>query len=476
MSQESQPVSPPFWQCLLFGGLAGGMAWGIRGQYGHETGAMLAGLLVGLSLTLLLCPRANSLAVARAVAWCTVGIGIGGTETYAQTVGLTHNPPVIGNWAALQWGMLGLAVKGAVWIGFGGAFLGMGLGGVRYRCWEMLLVMAGLIGLNFLGIWLLNEPYDPGRKLLPDIYFSADWYWEPDAGPELKPRRETWGGLTLALAGLILYAGAVRRDWLGWRMGLWGILGGAIGFPLGQCVQAFHAWNQDGLFQNGFLVRVDRVTNWWNFMETTFGAVMGAVLGLGLWLNRHRIAVGTTEPPASITPEDEGLLIGGHIFLLLCAEFGIVRELSWIYAPGLFLALIPIVMISGGRVWPYWLMFPIAIIPIAGKTLRNLGYENHIVDIGRGWWVYVILPVALMVIAARHFATPARQGQPASTFLRPGLLLATWVTFGLNLAFFQFPWPWSEWTKRTPNNLVFTACALGLTVLAVWVNRKQPHG
>jgi len=30
---------------MLFTALAGGMGWGIRGQYGHETGAMLAGFI-----------------------------------------------------------------------------------------------------------------------------------------------------------------------------------------------------------------------------------------------------------------------------------------------------------------------------------------------------------------------------------------------------------------------------------------------
>ena len=38
---------------MLFTALAGGMGWGIRGQYGHETGAMLAGLLVALVLVYL---------------------------------------------------------------------------------------------------------------------------------------------------------------------------------------------------------------------------------------------------------------------------------------------------------------------------------------------------------------------------------------------------------------------------------------
>jgi hypothetical protein len=36
--------------------------------------------------------------------------------------------------------------------------------------------------------------------------------------------------------------------------------------------------------------------------------------------------------------------------------------------------------------------------------------------------------------------------------------------FGLNYAFFQFPWPWNTWTTRTPNALIFAVCAVGLTV------------
>ncbi|MFH1740347.1 MAG: hypothetical protein ABIH23_15165, partial [bacterium] len=88
-----------WWQPVLFAALAGGMAWGIRGQYGHETGAMIAGLLVSLTLVFLLCPRASLLNAARAVAWCTVAMGFGGSMTYGQTVGLAHDPPLIGNWA-----------------------------------------------------------------------------------------------------------------------------------------------------------------------------------------------------------------------------------------------------------------------------------------------------------------------------------------------------------------------------------------
>ena len=97
---------------MLTAGMAGGMGWGIRGQYGHETGAMIAGVLVSLVLVYLFCPGNSSIQVVRAAALGTIAMGFGGSMTYGQTVGLTHDGALIGNVAALRWGMFGLAVKG----------------------------------------------------------------------------------------------------------------------------------------------------------------------------------------------------------------------------------------------------------------------------------------------------------------------------------------------------------------------------
>ncbi len=113
-AEASVDLPVPWWQPILLAALAGGMGWGIRGQYGHETGAMIAGLLVSLVLVFLLCPSAGLLPAARAVAFGTIAIGIGGSMTYGQTVGLTQNAAVIGNWEAWGWGMLGLAITGAI--------------------------------------------------------------------------------------------------------------------------------------------------------------------------------------------------------------------------------------------------------------------------------------------------------------------------------------------------------------------------
>ena len=119
---RSSLPNPPLWLVMITSAMAGGMGWGVRGQYGHETGAMIAGVLVSLILVFLFCPNNNSIQVVRAAALGTIAMGFGGSMTYGQTVGLTHDAPLIGNWSSLCWGMIGLAIKGGVWIGFFGFF------------------------------------------------------------------------------------------------------------------------------------------------------------------------------------------------------------------------------------------------------------------------------------------------------------------------------------------------------------------
>ena len=278
---------PSLWTTLILTAAAGGMGWGIRGQYGHETGAMMAGLLVALVIGLLFCQRQSSLFAARLAALTAIGIGFGGSMTYGQTVGLTHDAELVGNWAALRWGLLGLAIKGGIWIGFAGVLMGMALGGKRYRALEILLLFIVLFGLCFVGLYALNEPFDPANRQLPKIYFSDDWYWEPNKA-DLEPRRERWGGLLFALAGLWFYVAAIKRDAIARNLGLFGIVFGALGFAGGQCVQAYHSWNLAN-FQQGWLGRIEPYMNWWNTMETIFGMVLGLGLGLGVWLHRRQL-------------------------------------------------------------------------------------------------------------------------------------------------------------------------------------------
>ena len=483
---ESKPGGIPLLiVAVIATAMAAGMGWGIRGQFGHETGAMIAGTLAALTLVLLFAPGTSSLRAARAAALMAVAIGIGGSMTYGQTIGLTHDREIHEiqhNWEALGWGMLGLCIKGGIWIGFGGLLLGMGLGGKHYRWQEMMLVMLGALGIMVAGIWLINTPFDPEHKILPRIYFSDDWYFEP--GRELKPRQEIWGGFLAALIGMACYARLLRQDRLAARMALIGFLAGGIGFPAGQSLQTLHHWNP-GLFTEdgalGFMSSFTRYFNWWNIMETVFGMTWGAIMGLGLWANRHLVDIDQAPEEVTITPFWELTLFLLHFILLLNAEFldqpGPAALLGEYTEYGPLLALLPLVAILGGRFWPYLLLFPTVAAPIVGKALRGRYYQNSDADLAVGWLYLVAIPMAAMFLLATWFIVRSQRGQSARSFAAIGLVITSWFYFGVNTVVFDFPWPWKEfveWTGRTPNQLIFGICTVGLTLTGlVYRSRRR---
>ncbi len=382
---------------VILGALAAGTGWGIRGQYGHETGAMIAGSLFGF-ITVFLCgAQLPALSAARAVALCALGVSIGGSMTYGQTVGLTHDQELVGNIDAYRWGMLGLAIKGACWIGLCGTFFGIGLSRVRYSPFELLILLLSLVMVYFFGTWLLNTPFDPSTKTLPWLYFSDNYIFEPDR--ELQPRLESWGGMFAGLLTLLVYTRFVKGDKLAVRLGLFAMLGGAMGFPSGQWFQATNAWTPE-FFRDSSVGFVTSKFNWWNVMETTFGSVWGAILGLGVALNRHLIGVKDESSPTDVelTLGAEWALIGLHVCSLVGHEFfdyfplDIFMSFSWT------MILIPVAGVIGGRLWPYLMPLFVVAVPIAGKTFRPT-LQSEQFDVTPLLWGYVALAV-LGAIAA----------------------------------------------------------------------------
>jgi hypothetical protein len=74
-------------------------------------------------------------------------------------------------------------------------------------------------------------------------------------------------------------AGAELDFWLSLQEEM-GLIQGIMSRSLGdQSLQAFHAWNP-GLFRDGIWGTLDPVLNWWNLMETTFGATFGGPLSV----------------------------------------------------------------------------------------------------------------------------------------------------------------------------------------------------
>lgn len=469
----------------LLSGLAGAMAWGIRGQYGHETGAMIAGVLVGFTLVTLLARHLTALDSARAVAMFALGVSVGGSMTYGQTVGLTHDSVFVGNTEAYYWGMLGLAIKGGIWISLGAAMFGMALSAKRYPWYELLCVFVVMIAAQWIGWKLLNQPFDKAEGIVPRIYFSHYDYWE---AKQDKPRGECWGGLLFALTALLVYVGAVKRDRLALWLGLWGLVGGAIGFPAGQALQAYNAWHREWIMALSSYEWM-KFLNWWNLMETTFGLVMGAFVGFGCWLHRHLIrgdeAVGVESKQAVPLPGLlELVLLCVHLRLLIAWNF---QSIEWVDAfadRALPMIVIPTLCVMTGRYWPFLMSLPVVMIPIAGKTVRQLYFGEELVPSFESqawflkwfgeqppgqtaWDLYLVFPLAVATITAIGFAmcSPANR---RGLFAPVGLAVVAWLYFYLNNAFFHYPaWWHEEWTGRTIHGAIYLFCASCLTLASV---------
>lgn len=214
--------------------LAGALAWGLRGQHGHERGGAVAGAMIGLAIG----------AVTGGPGWVgaavigSLGFSIGGALSYGRFI----TPAFQGSWEAAG----ALALIGAAWGGLGGLGLGLGLSFPRYRRAERIAIAFGLFF-----IWFLVDRM----------------FWGQISGPEDLRTREWMAGILLGVwLFLLAYVGISHRDRTVLRMALAGAAGFGIGFPLA-------AWLQ-GIGQASG-IRLD----WWRTAEHLIGLCGGATLG-----------------------------------------------------------------------------------------------------------------------------------------------------------------------------------------------------
>lgn len=251
---------------LLLPAFAMSVGWGLRGFIGGgPLGAMIPGALVALTLCILLGRKGSDSGVV--AAFGAVGVGLGGQETYGQTIGLSFAPET------QVWGVAGLALKGMVWGLAGGAILAVGL---QIRQWlrrDIVIALAGLVGATHLGWKLVNEP-----KL---IYFSNLYD---------RPRAELWAGLLLggvAFLALLLTRGNAR---IPLSFGIYGAVGGFVGFGLGGWIQVI-----------GRASGLESGVGWWKVMEFTFGFLFGLALGACAYRWRDTLSAPVPEDAESLS-------------------------------------------------------------------------------------------------------------------------------------------------------------------------------
>lgn len=260
------------WYVMLSTALALGLAWAIRGHFGHEWGAAWAGGCGGLALLVgMRDPRWMRRAPALA-ALCAIGWGAGGIMSYGIVIGYCRGTEFID----VVYGFSMLAVIGGLYGFLGGGLFGLGLESAD----DPKPQWAGLLAEMVAGAWLAWGL----------LIYQLEWLMTP-------PRSELWAaclGASLALAWYLYREGYVRAL----RVAAYSALGAGLGFALGNFFQ---------VLGSSFEIRY----NWWNVMEFTLGFCGG--LGMAY-------AVATQVWPAPAAPSRLANRLA-LLFLLVAVPF-----------------------------------------------------------------------------------------------------------------------------------------------------------
>ncbi len=283
------------WWLVLTSAVAMWLGWGIRGQIGHANGAMIPGAFVALAISSLL--RDKKFSPGLAVGLTAVGFGFGADETTMETAGMLEgtNPHHLVN---LKLALSGLALKGALWALFGGLGLGLALAAYLYHKRDIYIGALLLVAAFYAGVWAINKP-----KLL---YFSVT-------------RREIWGGLLLGGLALLIWLTVRGHTRIPLVMAGCAAAGGAIGYPIAVSLSAMGLHSTIG------------GVDWWKVAETTFGAFMGAGIGIGTCLVKNQLPAKEEAQPEESAPHPPAWLLGlGGLLVAVVASLLYQHVLPWI--------------------------------------------------------------------------------------------------------------------------------------------------
>lgn len=304
-------------------GLSLSIGWGIRGNYGHEYGAMIPGALAAMSVVLLSGRSDWQRRIPFFALFGAVGWSFGGSMSYGQVIAYTHS----GHSPTVLYGFACLYVIGFLWGALGGAGTALPAVLSRARVTEYFAPM----GAVFLA-WLLEDiivatwfNVEPTRRHESPLY----WY-DTD-----------WLAALLAIVA-VLALGLVRRRFdsasslvlhlaIGWWIGflvLVNLLGLRMTPPRGDnwagCVGMvvslwFYCWKHgmahvahasllSGLvgglgFATAQLLKLVGITtalqtNWHSLLEQTYGFVNGVGIALAMFFLARRTPEVEEKPAA----------------------------------------------------------------------------------------------------------------------------------------------------------------------------------
>jgi hypothetical protein len=435
----------------LFVAAAVGLAWGVRGDYGHVVGAMYPGAVLGLAWVAVagapaLLPRMPVIAGLTAAA-----VGAGGTMSY----GILHGYAQADTLPNYAYGLACLFLQGGCWGTFGGCLAGLLCERRPVRTGDWL----GLIGSVAVGGWAatamivdgLGFRVNPPRNDITVAFLGAavgQFLWLAGAGRPAGLRGAAYGfaGFGLGMAGgRVLANAAVHLEGWGYTVNHWNVMEVACGFVGG----GVFAWGMLGLG------RVEPAGEAGEFRRP---ALLGAVLTLGVipvWHRLWRVPEKLPGWPKTLAglgqPEPDQLAAAVLTGVDAACALGAVGAAAWAVA------------LARGWRWPGWAPAVwLSAVMLAFQQLTSFafwqparpGYLNthHLF-----WALFLALPAYLLLArpgtrpaVAAATVPPPRAGQlAAATAAALGVLVVVaGLTNGprtMRLAHTRWPvWAWTE--------------------------------
>ncbi|MAF12543.1 hypothetical protein CMK11_19015 [Candidatus Poribacteria bacterium] len=390
------------WQMVALTVMALSLGWGIRGNFGHESGAAMPGALAAMAVAIMSgrpdwWERAHLFAMFGALGW-----SLGGSMSYMQVIAFTHS----GHTPSILYGFANLGVIGFCWAALGGLGVGVaalfdgatlalfglpivlvlaGWGlqetivdamaaknsGRRHESrlywydtdWLEVLVAAAAV----LVVVALRGRFDPATTLI--LYLGVGWYGAflllvNVLGLRMTPPRgDNWAGCVGMVIGASAYCWRFGYGDLAFAMWMTGAIGGA-GYSLSQAIKLA-------------CIRTGLRTNWHSVLEQT----QGAFHGLGL-----SVAMGVLAQRA---PAHEA--------------GGVSR---WMHVAAVAFTLVLLTYVNHRKATLTWIEQVASLperfyrIPTAGWFRRSRGWI--------GWFelVYLAIGVAVVWIGAAHLRSP----------------------------------------------------------------------
>lgn len=314
MRKPSIPVAPGYW---LVTALSLSIGWGIRGNFGHEFGAMIAGALAGMAVALFSGRDDWHRRVAYFATFGAIGWSFGGSQSYMQVLAYTHS----GDSVSVLYGFACLFVIGFLWAGLGGAGTALPACLDRERLTGLFAPMsavfvAWIVEDFWLHPWLRSRGYrlnwfdtdwlgalvaivaalawaairrrvEPGTSLV--LHMALGWW----AGFLIlvvglgfrmtPPRGDNWSGCLGMFGGLLVYCGRMKLGEVALAAIVTGTLGG-IGFASAVMLKLVE-------------VTCGLQTNWHSIYEQTAGLFHGLALAAAMAILARRTPRRDDEPP-----------------------------------------------------------------------------------------------------------------------------------------------------------------------------------